>query len=154
MNAIEIAGYFDSRYRSDTGRRIDEMKLHKLLYLAQRESLVRHMQPLFQDDIYAWRFGPVVSSVRTAYRRNEIPYCGISGMSMETRDILNYVYDQYSRKSSWSLSRLTHMEGSWRSARARRCGGGGHRLIPIQDIKNDAMRLAQRRETLKEFGLV
>ena len=154
MNAVEIAGYFDSRYRSDTGQRIDEMKLHKLLYLAQRESFVRHMQPLFHDDIYAWRFGPVIPSVRTAYRHDDIPDCEIGGMPMETREILNYIYDQYSRKSSWSLSRLTHMEGSWRSARARRCGGGGHRLILIQDIRNDAMRLAQRRETLKEFGLV
>lgn len=30
---------------------------------------------------------------------------------------MDYVFEQYSKKSSWSLSRLTHGEYSWEHAR-------------------------------------
>lgn len=154
MNVLEVAGYFDSRYRTEKGLRIDEMKLHKLLYLAQRESLVRSGQPLFHEEICAWQFGPVVPIVRAAYRNDDIPDCEGIGLSNDLKELLDYVYVRYAGKSAWSLSRLTHSESSWRAARARRNSGGGHRLMLIQDIMEDGNRIAKRRRVLKELGLL
>lgn len=39
---------------------ITTMKLHKLAFYAQAEHLVKHQgAPLFPEDFYAWRSGPV-----------------------------------------------------------------------------------------------
>ena len=51
MNAVGIAGVFSFRFREKTGTEIDEMKLHKMLYLAQRESLIRTGKPIFIERI-------------------------------------------------------------------------------------------------------
>ena len=40
IDVINIASYICQRYKEQFGLCIDEMKLHKLLYLSQRESFV------------------------------------------------------------------------------------------------------------------
>ena len=35
-----VASYICNRYQREFGEKIDEMKLHKLMYFAQRESLI------------------------------------------------------------------------------------------------------------------
>lgn len=37
MGILQVASYIYKRYMDDFGARIDEMKLHKLLYFTQRE---------------------------------------------------------------------------------------------------------------------
>ena len=46
-NVLNAAFYIYYMYLQKTGQILDEMKLHKLLYFSQRESLVRNDQPLF-----------------------------------------------------------------------------------------------------------
>ena len=46
---INVAQYVYDEYKKITGEVIDEMKLHKLLYFAQRESLAITNKPLFHD---------------------------------------------------------------------------------------------------------
>ena len=72
-SAVIVARYFSNRYRLEKQADIDEMKLHKLLYLAQRESLVRYDKPLFPEGIYAYQYGPVVKEVREAFRHESVP---------------------------------------------------------------------------------
>ena len=43
------------------------MKLHKLLYLSQREALAVTGQPLFQEEFEGWKYGPVCREVRAYY---------------------------------------------------------------------------------------
>lgn len=155
MKALDVACVINARYYAEHGVRIDEMKLHKMLYFAQRESFARRGVPLFDEDILAWQFGPVVGEVRIAYRNDKIPYRESKHIAVEERKIIDYVYTSYANKKSWSLSRLTHAEQSWKKARRRRLGpGGGHRLISISDIKKDAQRVNERRHLLKELGLL
>lgn len=52
-----------------SGRQVDHLKLQKLLYLAQGVSLALHDEPLFEEKIEAWRYGPVVPSVYQAAKR-------------------------------------------------------------------------------------
>lgn len=50
-----------------SGSVIDEMKLHKLLYLTQRESLAITGQPLFEEEFEGWKYAPVCREVRSCY---------------------------------------------------------------------------------------
>lgn len=50
------------------GQQIDEMKLHKLMYFAQRESLIQTGAPLFNATFYGWKYGPVLKEIRSAYK--------------------------------------------------------------------------------------
>ena len=56
MDVIEAASYISDRYLKQFGKRIDEMKLHKLLYFSQRESLIQLRQPLFDTAFSAWKY--------------------------------------------------------------------------------------------------
>jgi len=104
-------------YVSRYGERMDEMKMHKLMYFTQRESLVDTGTLLFGEPFYGWKFGPVLMSVREEFR-NAVPY-GVVGTNVDeaTRQLLGKVLDRYAKRSSWSLSRLSHDEVSWKHAR-------------------------------------
>ena len=43
---MNVASYIYNRYETENGTRIDEMKLHKLMYFSQRESLIQDSEPL------------------------------------------------------------------------------------------------------------
>ena len=45
---MDVASYVYNRYQETNGKRIDEMKLHKMLYFAQRESYIQRDEPLFE----------------------------------------------------------------------------------------------------------
>lgn len=99
------------------GKSIDEMKMHKLMYFVQRESLMDTDDFLFNEPFYGWKFGPVLMSVREEYRNVE-PYSTVTGEVDEfVIRLLGKVLDRYAERSSWSLSRLSHDEVSWRHAR-------------------------------------
>ena len=144
-NALTVARYIGHRYRLEKQADIDEMKMHKLLYLVQRESLVRNDEPLFSDEIYAYQYGPVIKSVRVAFRDGSISTATSDAIPDDAKRVVDDVFDTYSDKNSWSLSRLTHAEFSWCHARQSPNSGGGERLMPVGDIRQDAMRIRTRR---------
>ena len=148
MTALQIAGAFSSAFARKYGTEIDEMKLHKMLYLAQRESLIRRDRVLFGETIYAWQFGPVIREVRDAFLGKKGVIEGCVCDAAEDAEIIDYVFQTYAGKTSWSLSRLTHCEMSWKNARRDRLHGGGNRPMLISDIRKDAERIRERRRLL------
>ena len=147
-DAMTIASYICRRYETEQGERIDEMKLHKLLYLAQRESLIRTGEPLFDGDFYGWRFGPVLPLIRESYKNDD--FRPISGQELgDGKAILDAVFENYAQKDSWSLSRLTHGEICWKKSRKGIAPNeSSNNLIPLADIRLDAERMKERREML------
>lgn len=66
--ALEIADWL-VRYRAeDAGAPIDAMSLQKHLFYAQGFHLAIAHEPLFADEMRAWRNGPVVPAVYHRYR--------------------------------------------------------------------------------------
>ena len=53
----DVAQFFFGEYRKMSGEVIDEMKLHKLLYFAQRESIAITGQPMFNEMFEGWKYG-------------------------------------------------------------------------------------------------
>ena len=147
-----VAAYICARYEAAYGERIDEMKLHKLLYFAQRENLIRNDEPLFEGEFQGWRFGPVLPSIRDLYKNND--FGAVEEMD-DVKAVMDYVFENYAEKDSWSLSRLTHGEISWKKSRKGVAPTEvSTNTIPLGDIRLDADRMRQRREMLDQYGLL
>ncbi len=119
---INVAYFVFHRYRVKFNKTLDEMKLHQLLYLAQRESLVRVNKPLFKEDFEGWKFGPVCTTVRKAYKRkefkNQVNFVGVNKrVSEHCRNVVNSVIKKYGEKESWSLNSILCEEYSWLQSR-------------------------------------
>lgn len=142
----EVASYICMRYQKDYGKRIDEMKLHKLLYFAQRECLVQLCTPLFPEKFQAWKYGPVLVSVRHLYKEELLDTPLTEKTVRKYAEVFEKVFSQYAVKDSWSLSALTHGEYSWKHARQGVPDGENcTNEMDIDDIRVDAQRIKTRR---------
>lgn len=152
-NVIKVAEYIVGRYFQESGQIIDEMKLHKMLYFAQRESLVQTGEPLFEATFYGWKFGPVLKEIRNAYKR--IALLNVpSELQKNCDSVMEHVFKEYAQKNSWSLSRLTHGELSWQNSRIGIPDDiNGDNPMSLDDIRKDAARIKTRREKLQQLGL-
>lgn len=151
---MNVASYVCNRYYDEFNSRIDEMKLHKLLYFAQRESLIQRNTPLFDATFYGWKYGPILKEIRTAYKDNSFYEKVSESVIVDIKDIMDKVFAEYAAKDSWSLSRLTHGEYSWKQSRIGISDGeNGDNPMKLSDIKVDADRIRDRREMLSQLGL-
>ena len=143
---MTVAAYIYDRYQRDFDEKIDEMKLQKLMYFAQRESLIRTGEPLFEGDFYGWRFGPVLKELRTPYREDSFT-AGVQDEDMgDDKAVLDIIFRDYAPKDAWSLSRLSHGEICWRRSRKGIAPDeSSDNLIPLEDICLDAQRMKERR---------
>ena len=76
---LNVAEYIFREYYRVTGELIDEMKLQKLLYFSQRETLAILNKPLFNEEFEGWKYGPISREIRTVFTED--------GMNAETEDI-------------------------------------------------------------------
>lgn len=151
---MNIASYIFNRYADEYNSKIDEMKLHKLLYFAQRESLVQNRKPLFDAVFYGWKYGPILKEIRLAYRDNlfytQVPQAVINRII----SVMDKIFEEYAGKDSWSLSRLTHGEYSWKNSRVGIPDGvNSNNPMNLDDIRVDADRIRERRAMLSQLGL-
>ena len=72
-NVHDVAQFFiglaNEQANNEQGDMMTNLRLQKLLYFAQGWHLARYGKPLFDDDIEAWQYGPVVPSVYNAYKQ-------------------------------------------------------------------------------------
>lgn len=151
---LDVASYVYNRYRKEFREEIDEMKLHKLLYFAQRESLIQTGKPLFTEDFYGWKYGPILKEVRAIYRNRQFESEIQAAIIERITPVMDKVFAEYASKSSWSLSRLTHGEESWKNSRINvQESENSDNKILLDDIKKDAERIRTRRKQLAELGI-
>lgn len=156
-DVLKIASYICQRYKEQFGNCIDEMKLHKLLYFCQRESIVQTGEPLFAEKFKAWRYGPVLVDIRQKYRDGSIHTMSLSDDLKQYDAVFDKIFQTYASKDSWSLSAITHGEYSWQKARIGYAPDAQCDVaIETDDIRKDAERIKVRRllinriSTLKE----
>lgn len=139
---LTVAKYICERYRQMSGMGIDELKLHKLLYLCQRENLAITGEAMFPETFEGWKYGPVSRVVRDAFTGETIPSSRATEISYEAQYIVNNVMQQYAGYESWKLSDMTHKEFSWKEARKGiATEENGNREIKIEDILIDAQKV-------------
>lgn len=129
-------------YYEQNGKPMDEMKMHKLMYFAQRESLMCYNEPLFDGTFYGWKYGPVLKEVRGEYHAYACPFKLVSGeVTEDTKVLLKNVLNRYGSLSSWKLSSLSHEEFSWKKARQGLASGDdGNVELSLEAMKVDATK--------------
>ena len=152
---MKVASYICTRYEDENGKAIDEMKLQRLLYLAQRESLIQNGEPLFNGVFYGWRFGPLLKEIHLAFKEHTLDEVVSQDVVDRMAPVMDKVFTQYSHKDPWSLSRLTLGELSWKNSRVGVPDDANMgNPMKLEDIREDARRIKERREILSYLGLL
>lgn len=164
-DAEAIANFFIERAHAEAGSSVDhdltQMKLQKLVYFTHGWYLAMRGQPLLNEPIKAWRWGPVVLSLRREFidlgaepiNRKAVNVSAVNG-ELEVvepsvddyfdtdeadyvRWLLDLVWTSYRDKTASHLMRQTHA-----------VGGPWHRVTQLfeeglpsdVDIPNDLIR--------------
>ena len=147
---LAVAKYLNELNVERHGCDMDEMKMHKMMYFSQRESLMNTNNPLFGDSFEAWKFGPVLRSVRNEYKRNHMFESVNETLTEEEKRLVESVFERYDSFDAWDLSSLSHEEFSWKQARE----GLAPNENGSQKLSLRAMRVAAKREMLRRKGVV
>ncbi len=109
-------------YSADNGGELmTNMKLQKMLYYQQGFHLAYFGTPLFDEDIEAWMYGPVVPSMYEKYKgygRNGIEPDRTMQFAFEKKNelaLFNEVCKVYGAYSAIGLMNMTHDETPWKS---------------------------------------
>ena len=135
--------------RAHPGRRMGCLRLLKLLYLADRESLKLTGRPIVGDRPIAMNHGPVHGGVlelidgihpseqawsayisKTGYALELLNDPGVLQLSKQDIVILDSVAQRHGNDSDWDLAELTRTFGEWRKSYV----DGALNAIPVEDI--------------------
>ena len=101
------------------GDTISNLKLQKMMYYQQGFHLAYFGTPLFDEDIVAWQYGPVVPSVYKEYKSFESNSISTSkegiSLSDDEEELFNNVYEEYNQFSAVALMKMTHEESPWKT---------------------------------------
>ncbi len=120
-SAIDIAKTLLTLSNPEYGDIISNLKLQKLLYYSQGLHIALSGEALFNDNIVAWQYGPVVENV---YREFKVYGSGAipvpenfdnSYLSKNQLEILKDVYDVFGQFSALKLMEMTHSEMPWKN---------------------------------------
>lgn len=148
-----IANWFLDRAGVE-GRSLDPMKVQKLVYFAHGWNLGLTDEPLIDEAVEAWDYGPVVPSLYHEFKEygstsitklaTTLEYEGdakfnlvtprVSKADKHTNALLEKIWDVYGAKTGLALSAMTHVPGSpWHIAREQNPG------VRSPDIQNTVM---------------
>lgn len=126
--AKQVAQYMLVLSNPEIGAITSNLKLQKLLYYAQGVHLAAFDTPLFEDEIVAWKFGPVVENVYADYKihgSGAIPvpsslkqYSFIDAFAKGKKDFIGNVYAYFGQYDALKLMQMTHEELPWKTTSA------------------------------------
>lgn len=103
----------------ERGDFLTPMQVLKLVYIAHGWMLGLYGRPLIRDDVQAWQYGPVISSLYNALRQYgggavtaQVRAPINDNLDEEEDDVIRQVYSEYGSFSGPALSRLTHAGGT------------------------------------------
>lgn len=123
LKALDVAKYILSLTDTERGQVISNLALQKLLYYCQGYYLAftNGKEPLFNEDIVAWKYGPVVVDVYNNYKdkgceilpNNELTEDIEKLFSKEQKDLIDSVFEFFKGYSAIGLMNKTHSEMPW-----------------------------------------
>lgn len=118
--ALDIANKLIARAaNSGEGELMSNMKLQKMLYYQQGFHLAYFDTPLFDDEIEAWMYGPVVPNVYNRFKgqgsKGLEPVADEIMLSDTEETLFDEVYQVYGAYSASGLMNMTHKESPWQS---------------------------------------
>ena len=173
-NARAIANYFLERARRE-GKSLDQMKIQNLVYLANGWHLAIKGEPLIDEQVEAWGYGPVIPSVRDAFLQYGdqpidvpasyfVPRAGankfdaieevVPTIDMANppdldfvRALLDRVWNVYGKYTGIQLSNMTHEPGTpWDQVNTKYGGEIPKRTdIPVELMRDHFRGLARKK---------
>lgn len=122
FNSLDIANKIIINTDYDKGDIISNLKLQKMMYYLQGFNLAFFEEKLFDDDIVAWQYGPVVPLVYHNFRDfgkgaitidKEVKE--IILQNEEQEDMFFQVLNEYGKFNAIKLMEMTHNELPWKS---------------------------------------
>ncbi len=133
MNRVQTCEYTPSHianfFLEQKGHKIDNLKLNKIVYIALGFSLALLEEDLFEENVEAWTYGPVIPSLYHEFKDNAREVidrlsCFYSythdslyrpKMKKDNSDLntlMETVYEKYGRLPSSTLVTITHKKGT------------------------------------------
>lgn len=155
-SAIALSNEFiDLSLQDRTRPRLDHLKLQKLLYYAYGWWAANERgQMLFDEDIYAWRLGPVVERIYQAFKHmgrdalttyasevivdnnGHAQFAQPKVGDLEVKAFIRQIWDTYGEYTGIQLANLSHeVGGPWHEMWTK-SGNSGTAKIPHQLIEN------------------
>ena len=104
--------------RTKEGEPTTPLHLVKLVYISHGWMLGLHGTPLIQEDVEAWKYGPVIPAIYHRYKpfggyHIQLPTKSREGqMDEDQQELVEAVEEGYRRFSAVELSAMTHRSGS------------------------------------------
>lgn len=146
-SALDIASYFITTYGKDSD--ISPMKLTKLVYISHGWHLGIIGTPLINDEIEAWKYGPVIPTIYHTYKRYGGAVITSSGMPISerlnndavTKELLDRVWEEYGSCSAVELSAMTHQVGTpWYNTFYNKSNGNLYQYPSPSQISDDVIK--------------
>ena len=127
----QVAATFVKLCKEKSGTDPTNLKLQKLVYIANGYSLAIQNRPIHCDDTHAWTFGPVSKKLYESLKHhgrlgvtkiNDISGCPVAPLAMGSREfkIVEAVFEEFGNLPAGKLVDITHKPGTpwevtWRS---------------------------------------
>ncbi|MDB9449909.1 Panacea domain-containing protein [Dolichospermum circinale] len=124
IDCLNAARYFIARaYEDSMEAEMTNMKVQKLLYYSQSLHLAMYDEPLFAEEIQAWRYGPVCPPAYRFYSEFEANQLPVPSQELflqipdDKKQLLEEVWENFGGYHAYLLSDMTHFEFPWKKAR-------------------------------------
>ena len=160
--ALQAAAYL---LRREPARQMNYMRLLKVLYVADRESIRKTGRPITGDRAAAMERGPVLSEVfdiikgahlrspdwsnfiqRNSYDVRLVQGPGVANLSKFEIEVLEQVAEDNRARDEWAMVELTHAFPEWRENDP----GKSRKWIPLHDILEAVGRPADEADIEKD----
>ncbi|MBP5836112.1 Panacea domain-containing protein [Candidatus Phytoplasma meliae] len=118
-NVFDLANYLIEKSHQEK-QEINNTRLQKLLYYSQAYFLVKNSkQPLFNEPIEAWDYGPVIPDLYFEFRQFAYENLPLSQKATKNKltekqlKTLDFIFNKYKNQSANQLSQQTHAEDPW-----------------------------------------
>lgn len=119
MNVDFVADYLIEKGDKPNGEPLTQLSLQKLVYFCQGWHLALMDEALFQEETYAYQYGPVVKELRKRFRffgAEPLTTAAITDagriLSHNSRRVIDDVWDKYAKIPTNLLVKMTHEPGS------------------------------------------
>lgn len=143
IDCLNVARYFIMKaYADGVEAQMTNMKVQKLLYYSQSLYLALNNEPLFDEEIQAWRYGSVCPPAYRFYSEFEAQQLPVPGTDFwqqipdDLKKLLEEVWENFGGYHAYLLSDMTHVEFPWKKARkGLPPAASSTELILLEDMK-------------------
>lgn len=143
-NIIDVAKFVLEESARTSRPEVSTMKLQKICYFVQGWHLVINGYPMFTEDFYAWKYGPVSPVLydfcedKVSVTTDSVEFANVTPeLNDYQQDFIKKTFKTYNPYSGLQLSDITRNHDAWKNAGAGKHKGNEDALMSKESIHND-----------------